>query len=45
MNKVVVAYYMKGEAKQYRVFSTREEAKAFCRALAQNPNCECYGIE
>jgi hypothetical protein len=43
--KTTVAYYMKGEPKQYRTFETRAEANAFMLALNNNPNCEGYGVE
>lgn len=43
--KITVAYYMKGEGKQYSRFDTFKEAKFFMQWLAINPDCEAYGIE
>lgn len=42
---VIVAYWMKGEGKQFKRFETLAEAQAFMSALAENPNCEAFGIE
>ena len=41
---ITVQYYLKGQSMQCATFSTIQEAGAFCLALSQNDNCECYGI-
>lgn len=41
---IVVEYWMKGEAVQAKQFKTPGEAQAFMSALAENPNCEAYGL-
>lgn len=42
--KTLVEFYMKGKPRQTKEFDTQKEAFAFMSALAENEECEAYGI-
>ena len=43
--KIIIGYYMKGETKKFKEFSSEKQARLFCLSLYENTNCEFYGRE